>query len=75
MDAAERIIRGAYDLGALGSTPAGAPFYAARGWLRWLGPCSALTPEGIIAMPEEEGSIYALPVTVPLDVSGELTCD
>ena len=75
MDAVERIIRGAYDLGALGSTHAGAPFYAARGWLRWLGPCSALTPEGITPMPEEEGSIYALPVTVPLDVSRELTCD
>jgi aminoglycoside 2'-N-acetyltransferase I len=75
MDAVERIIRGAYDLGALGSTHAGAPFYAARGWLRWLGPCSALTPEGIIRTPGEEGSIYALPVTVPLDVSRELTCD
>ena len=75
MDAMERIIRGAYDLGALGSTHAGAPFYAARGWLRWLGPCSALTPEGITRMPGEEGSIYALPVTVPLDVSRELTCD
>ncbi len=75
MDVAERIIRGAYDVGALGSTNAGAAFYAARGWLRWLGPCSALTPEGIIATPGEEGSIYALPVTVPLDVSRELTCD
>jgi hypothetical protein len=26
-------------------------------------------------MPDEEGSIYALPVAVPLDVSRELTCD
>ena len=75
MDAVERIICGAYELGALGSSQAGAPFYAARGWLRWLGPCSALTPGGIVRMPGEEGSIYALPVTVPLDVSRELTCD
>ena len=75
MDVSERIIRGAYEVGALGSTDAGAAFYAARGWLRWLGPCSALTPEGIAATPEEEGSIYVLPVTDQLDVSRELTCD
>lgn len=25
--------------------------------------------------PDEEGSIYVLPVTIPLDVSAELTCD
>jgi aminoglycoside 2'-N-acetyltransferase I len=75
MDAVERIIRGAYEVGALGSTDAGAAFYAARGWLRWLGPCSALTPEGIIRTPDEEGSIYVLPVSLRLDVSSELTCD
>lgn len=75
MDALERIIRGAYELGALGSTDAGAAFYAARGWLRWLGPCSALTPEGIIRTAEEEGYIYVFPVTDPLDLSLELTCD
>jgi aminoglycoside 2'-N-acetyltransferase I len=75
MDVSERIIRGAYEVGALGSTDAGAAFYAARGWLRWLGPCSALTPEGIVATPEEEGSVYVLPVTDQLDVSRGLTCD
>ncbi|MGI8448416.1 MAG: GNAT family N-acetyltransferase [Streptosporangiaceae bacterium] len=74
MDAAERIIRGAYEVGALGSTDAGAAFYAARGWLRWLGPCSALTPDGILRTPGEEGSIYVLPVAIPLNVSQELTC-
>ena len=75
MDVMERIIGGAYELGALGSTDAGAPFYAVRGWLRWLGPSSALSPDGIIATPDEEGSIYVLPVILPVDVSGELTCD
>jgi aminoglycoside 2'-N-acetyltransferase I len=75
MDVAERIIRGAYELGALGSTDAGAAFYAARGWLRWLGPCSAVTPDGVVRTPEEEGSIYVLPVTLPLDVTRELACD
>jgi aminoglycoside 2'-N-acetyltransferase I len=75
MDVAERIIHGAYEVGALGSTDAGAAFYEARGWLRWLGPCSAVTPEGIARTPEEEGRIYVLPVTLPLDVSRELACD
>jgi aminoglycoside 2'-N-acetyltransferase I len=75
MDVAERIIRGAYELGALGSTGAGAAFYAARGWLRWLGPCSAVTPDGVVRTPEEEGSIYILSVTLPLDVTRELACD
>ncbi len=75
MDAVERIIGGAYEVGALGATDAGAAFYAARGWLRWLGPCSALTPEGIVPTPEEEGSIYVFPVSAPPDISRELTCD
>ena len=26
-------------------------------------------------MPEDSGAIYVLPVSVPLDLSGELTCD
>ena len=32
MGALEQVLRGAYDLGALGSTEEGAGFYAARGW-------------------------------------------
>src|SRR5690349_4747159 len=34
----ERIIRGAYELGALGATDVAVPFYAALGWRRWEGP-------------------------------------
>ena len=75
MAAVERIIRGAYEVGALGSTDAGAAFYTARGWLRWQGRCSALTPQGLIRTADEEGSIYVLPVAVALDVSRELACD
>ena len=37
MGALERVLRGAYDLGALGSTDEGAGFYAARGWQLWRG--------------------------------------
>jgi aminoglycoside 2'-N-acetyltransferase I len=75
MDALERVVRGAYDLGALGATDEGADFYAARGWKQWRGPTSALTPAGIERTEDEDGAIYVLPVAVPLDLSGELTCD
>ncbi len=75
MDALERVTRRAYDLGALGSTQEAAAFYAARGWQPWRGQCSALTPDGVMRTKEEEGWIYVLPLSVPLDLSGELTCD
>jgi aminoglycoside 2'-N-acetyltransferase I len=71
----ERIVRSAYDLGALGASPDGARLYASRGWQRWRGPSSALTPDGIRATPGAEESIYVLPVSVPVDLTGELTCD
>ena len=75
MTALERVVRGGYDLGALAPTDEAADFYAARGWKLWQGPSSALTPTGIVRTPEEDGGIYVLPVAVPLDLSGELTCD
>jgi aminoglycoside 2'-N-acetyltransferase I len=75
MDAVGRVVRGAYDLGALAATEDGAALYTARGWQQWQGPTSTLTPTGITRTEEEDGSIYVLPVGVPLDLSGELTCD
>ena len=75
MKALERVVRGAYDLGALGATDVAAGFYAARGWKLWQGPTAALTPTGIRRTQEEDGSIYVLPVDLPLDLFGELTCD
>jgi aminoglycoside 2'-N-acetyltransferase I len=71
----ERILRGAYELGALGATEEGQALYAARNWQRWRGPTSALTPTGIKRTPDEDGSIFVLPVNTPLDLDGELTCD
>jgi aminoglycoside 2'-N-acetyltransferase I len=47
----ERIIRAAYELGALGSTDEGLPFYRARGWQPWRGPTSALTISGVVRTP------------------------
>jgi len=75
MDALERVLRGAYDLGALGSTDEGAGFYAARGWKLWRGPSSALTPAGIRRTAEDDGCLYVFELAVPLDLDGELTCD
>ena len=75
MQALERIVRGAYDLGALGATDAAAPLYAARGWRPWRGRCAALTPDGIRHTPEEEGFVYVLPGDVELDLDAELCCD
>lgn len=75
MDALERVIRGAYELGALGATEMAAGFYAARGWQRWRGPTSTLTHGGVVRTPDEDGAIYVLPVAAPLDLSESLICD
>jgi aminoglycoside 2'-N-acetyltransferase I len=74
MEALERVIRGAYEVGALGATDDGARFYSARGWRSWGGPLFALTPDGAVPTPDVQGAIYVLPVDgVPLDLSGSLT--
>lgn len=71
----ERVVRGAYDLGALGTTDMAHGFYLARGWVAWRGPLSALTPDGVMPTPDEAGGILVLPVAEGLDLDGGLTCD
>ncbi len=75
MAALERVVRGAYDLGALGSTDEALAFYAARGWRVWSGPLASLTPDGVRPTPDEAGGVHVLEAGVPLDLSGELICD
>lgn len=75
MVALERIIEGAYDIGALGATDEAMSLFEHRGWIRWLGPTSALTPTGVVRTPDEDGCIYVLPVGRVLNVAGELTRD
>jgi aminoglycoside 2'-N-acetyltransferase I len=75
MGALERVVRGAYDLGALGSSDEGAGFYAARGWKLWRGPAFALTPRGVRRTAAEDGCLYVFELAVPLDLDRELTCD
>ena len=75
MAALERVVRGAYELGALGASDEAADFYAARGWQVWRGPSWAFTPDGIRRTADEDGSLYVLPGAVPLDLDGDLICD
>jgi aminoglycoside 2'-N-acetyltransferase I len=76
LDAVERIIRERYELGALSSSEMATGFYLRRGWLLWAGPTSVRTPGGVIERtPEDDGGVYVLPVAMPVDVTGELTCD
>jgi len=75
MDALERVLRGAYELGALGATDDAVRLYMAHGWKRWEGPTSALTPEGIMRTVDADGAVYVLPLSTPLDLTGALVCE
>ena len=75
MAALERVIRGAYDAGALSATDDGAALYTARGWVRWAGPTSVLTPSGLARTEEDDGSVFVLPAGAALDPALALACD
>jgi aminoglycoside 2'-N-acetyltransferase I len=74
MEALERVLSGAYELGALSATDAAAGFYAARGWERWRGPTSVLTPSGIERTAPDDGSIHVLPLAAALDLDAAIAC-
>ena len=74
MAALEELAPG-YDLLALGATDDGVLLYETRGWQRWRGRLSALTPSGVVPTPDDEGWLFVLPGAAPLDLDGELTCD
>ncbi len=75
MDALEQVLRGAYQLGALNSSEAGRHIYASRGWVPWQGMTSVLAPSGVTSTPDDDESIFVLPLSVDLDTTGEITCD
>jgi aminoglycoside 2'-N-acetyltransferase I len=75
MEAIERVVRGAYELGALSASEQAGGFYAARGWRRWRGALSALTPAGIERVSAEDANVFVFEHAVPLHLDGELTCD
>ena len=60
MDAAEQVLRGAYQLGALSASEAGRHIYVARGWLPWQGPTSVLTPDGVTRTPDDDDCLFVL---------------
>uniref|UniRef100_A0AAU3I9S0 GNAT family N-acetyltransferase n=1 Tax=Streptomyces sp. NBC_01393 TaxID=2903851 RepID=A0AAU3I9S0_9ACTN len=73
----ERIIEGAYGLGALSASEDGAALYAARGWRLWPGHVCVLAPGGAVRLPEEEGATFVRPGAVrgPLDPAYALVFD
>ena len=75
LDAAEQVIRGAYPMGALSASGAGARIYRPRGWMRWRGRTSVLSPTGLIPTPDDDGSVFVLPVEADLDPDSDVTCD
>jgi aminoglycoside 2'-N-acetyltransferase I len=75
LDGVEQVLRGAYQMGALSSSDRARGLYAARGWSRWLGRTSALTPTGPRPTPDDDGTILVFPVVSGLDTSAELMCD
>lgn len=77
MEEIERIIRAAYDLGALSASAGAARFYQARGWVAWRGPTGVVTPAGLTRTPDEDDSTFVLPVPSGrlVDVTGMLACD
>ena len=75
MSPLEQIIMRAYDLGALGASDAAIGFYVHRGWVKWMGHTSALTPTGVVRTPDEDDSTFVWRASHPIDITGELTCD
>ncbi|OBG80616.1 aminoglycoside N-acetyltransferase AAC(2')-Ib [Mycobacterium sp. NS-7484] len=79
MDAVEQVLRGAYQIGALSSGDSARHMYLSRGWLPWQGPTSVLRPTGVTRTPDEDDSVFVLPVGLPagleLDTSAEIICD
>jgi aminoglycoside 2'-N-acetyltransferase I len=79
MEAAEQVIRGAYQLGALSTSARGERLYRSRGWIQWQGATSAITPTGLVRTAPDDGTLFVLPAGLPVDIAlnatADLTCD
>ncbi len=75
MTAVNEHIAGAFDLGGLGTGRHG--FYERLGWVRWEGPSSVRTAEGLRATPDDDGFILVLPTpsSPPFDVGAPISCE
>jgi aminoglycoside 2'-N-acetyltransferase I len=75
LDGVEQVMRGAYQLGALSSSARARRLFTSRGWLPWSGPTSVLAPTGPTRTPDDDGTVFVLPVGISLDTSADLMCD
>ncbi|MBO0879249.1 MAG: GNAT family N-acetyltransferase [Mycobacterium sp.] len=75
MEALHRVIGAAYDVGALAAAEDAFGFYARMGWQRWQGQTFSLTPAGLRRTADDDGGIFVLPLTMPLELSAGLACD
>jgi aminoglycoside 2'-N-acetyltransferase I len=75
LDAAEQVMRGAYQIGAIKASERGQRMFTLRGWLHWRGPTSVLAPTGPTRTPEADGAVFVLPIGISMDTSAGLMCD
>lgn len=76
MAAAERLVAGGFEMGALAPSDEGARLYLRRVWVPWRGPLGALTPEGTVSTPDEQVFVLTTPGSpAELDLDRPLTCD
>ncbi|WP_373688128.1 GNAT family N-acetyltransferase [Actinoplanes aureus] len=77
MAAAERLIDGGYQLGALSTSDEGRGLYLARGWTPWRGATAVLAPSGVTRTEEDDDSTFVreVPGGAALNVTGTLICD
>lgn len=75
MDEVERRIRDGYEIGALSSSAAALSFYPARGWVPWQGQTAVQLSDGVERTPDDDDSVFVLPVTAELDRTGLIVCD
>ena len=72
-----RVVREAYELGALADGSRIPGFYQRLGWEAWRGPTFVAAPEGWVRTSEEDGSVLVLrtPASPELDLGDPLICD
>src|ERR1700761_3314161 len=75
LDGVEQVVRGADQAGALSSSVRARRVYAARGWVPCRGPTSVLGQTGPVRTPDDDETIFVLPVGISLDTSADLMCD
>ena len=75
MDAVEQVIRGAYQLGALGAAENLRAFTPPAGGSAGLARRRCSRPTGLTRTPDDDGNVFVLPVGLDLDTSADLVCD